>query len=234
MDDTAGPVGQRGHGTAVIPLFPLGTVLVPGLVLPLHVFEPRYRELLHDVLAHEPDQRRFGVVALRLGTEVGPTAGQQLYDVGTTALVREVEWRPDGRAHVVTTGDRRFRICALVPPEPDGTPPYQRAEVEWLDEPVGLGADVLAPLVARAFGDYRALLGGPPDPADLPEDPVQLSYAVAAAAPLDLRDVQGLLALPDARARLQAELRHLRRETHLVRELPSLPTFELPRTADPN
>lgn len=229
----SGPMGQAVGSTEVIALFPLGTVLLPGLVLPLHVFEPRYRALVADLLARDPADRYFGVVAIRHGAEVGPVGDQQLHEVGTVAVVHELEPQPDGRVHLVTVGGRRFRIRALVPAEADGTPPYQRAAVEWLPEDVGDDAAVLAPAVVRALAEYRTALGAT-GPDELPGDPTVLSYAVAAATVLDPREVQGLLALPDTTARLRAELALLRRETGLLGSLRTLPTFDLPRTTEPN
>ncbi len=214
----------------MIALFPLGTVLVPGLVLPLHVFEPRYRQLLHDLGEHgDPDDRFFGVVAIRQGSEVGPVTGQALHEVGTTAVLRQVDWHADGRADVVTSGRDRFRLLAAV-----AGAPYQQAEVEWLPEPVGDGAADLVPRVVAALDRYRRVLGGTGEAPDLPADPQVLSYAVAAAMALDQPDRQSLLECPDAESRLRAELALLRRESALLARLPYLPSFDLPRTADPN
>ena len=128
---TLSPVQARQVGAReVIPLFPLGTVLVPGLLLPLHVFEPRYRRLVHDLQGREPDHRAFGVVAIREGHEVGERGVKALHDVGTLAMVRDVHPYPDGRFDLRTNGDARFRIHRLVD---EGTP-YHCAEVECLAE----------------------------------------------------------------------------------------------------
>ena len=80
-------------------MFPLGTVLLPGAVLPLHVFEPRYRTLVADCLAGEPE---FGVVLIERGSEVG--GGDVRRDVGTVARIVEVAELPDGRSALVTVG----------------------------------------------------------------------------------------------------------------------------------
>lgn len=88
-----------------LPLFPLRTVLFPGQTLPLHIFEPRYRQMIADCL--ETD-RTFGVVLIREGQEVGGSA--EPYDVGTTALIQDVERLDDGRMNIVTVGHERFRI----------------------------------------------------------------------------------------------------------------------------
>ena len=85
-----------------VPLFPLGTVLVPGLVLPLHVFEQRYRTLVADLLAAAEVDQHFGVVAIRSGFEVGDGAARALHEVGTLAELTDVDALPDGRYDVQT------------------------------------------------------------------------------------------------------------------------------------
>jgi Lon protease-like protein len=213
-----------------VPLFPLGTVLFPGLLLPLHVFEDRYRRLVRDLVTGPDEARVFGVVAIREGREVGADGVRALYDVGCLARLRQVEPYDDGRYDIVTTGSRRFRVGALAASDADH--PYLRAVVELLEEPSGDAADVLARSVASVFDAYRSALTGTSAAADeLPDDPTRLSYLVAAAAVLDLGDRQALLAAPDTTARLRLELATLRREAALLRLLPSLPGVELTRTA---
>jgi uncharacterized protein len=129
-------------GREVIPLFPLGTPLFPGVVLPLHVFEPRYRRLIADLTAM-PDSadRRFGVVAIRQGWEVERVApAEALFDVGCTAMLRMVAPQRDGGYRVAAVGADRFRLLEVLVPAADGgdadggEPPYLRAVVEWLAE----------------------------------------------------------------------------------------------------
>jgi Lon protease-like protein len=118
----------------LIPLFPLGTPLFPGVVLPLQIFEPRYRRLMADLLAlPEADERRFfGVVAIRQGWEVEQIApAEALYDIGCTARVQAVRPLADGGFRIVTVGGERFRLLDVVVGE---DPPYLQAEVEWLAE----------------------------------------------------------------------------------------------------
>ena len=122
--------GRRVGARAVIPLFPLGAVLVPGLVLPLHIFEPRYRRLMQDLQTRREDDRAFGVVAIREGWEVGEDGVTAMFDVGTLAVVRDISPYPDGRYDLVTNGDARFRVIALA----ESDAPYLMAEVEWLAE----------------------------------------------------------------------------------------------------
>jgi Lon protease-like protein len=223
-------VGDR----AVIPVFPLGTVLVPGLVLPLHVFEPRYRRLVHDLLALPEDDRGFGVIAIREGREVGEDGVTALYDVGTLALLRDVEPYTDGRYDLVSNGDARFRLHDLV----DAGTPYLSAEVEWLGEDDGGSpgeTEVLGAAVTRRFDVYRGLLAqvGAVEAAQmatLPDDPAVLSYLVAVAMVLDLHDRQRLLECASTAERLRAEMTLLNRESTLVKELPSLPAVDLART----
>jgi uncharacterized protein len=118
----------------MIPLFPLGTPLFPGVVLPLQIFEPRYRRLMHDLLAHPEagDRRFFGVVAIRQGWEVENVApAEALYDVGCAARVQAVRPQPDGGFRVVTVGGERFRLLDVVVGD---DPPYLQGDVEWLGE----------------------------------------------------------------------------------------------------
>ncbi len=140
----------------LIPLFPLGTPLFPGVVLPLQVFEPRYRALVRDLLAlPEGVQRRFGVVAIRQGWEVERVSpAEALFDVGCTAEVQAVRPQPDGTFGVVTVGGDRFRLLDVVLGDRGGEdPPYLRAEVEWLAEEEA---------AEEAAGDQEELLDGPP------------------------------------------------------------------------
>ena len=148
----------------VIPLFPLGTPLFPGVVLPLRIFEPRYRRLMRDLLVQRAEERSpgfFGVVAIRQGWEVEQVApAEALYDIGCTARLQSVRPLPDGGFAIVTVGGDRFRLLdVLVADEP----PYLQAEVEWLAEEEA---------AEEAAGDAEGLVGlpgdvplGPPDEA---------------------------------------------------------------------
>lgn len=209
-----------------LPLFPLGhTVLFPGVVLPLHVFEERYRELVRTLVElPEGARRRFGVVAIRQGWEVGEDAVSALHDVGCAAELRRVSRYPDGRYDIVTVGTDRFRLRSV----DRQSRPYLVGSVDWLPaEPAPAGVAGLAAAVGAVFGEYvtaaAGLQGRPTEQAELPDDPVELAYAVAAAAVLTLEDRQALLAAETTRARLRAELRLLKRETTMVRRLRALP-----------
>jgi Lon protease-like protein len=118
----------------LIPLFPLGTPLFPGVVLPLQIFEPRYRRLMDDLLRlpEAGDGRFFGVVAIRQGWEVEQVApAEALYDIGCTARLQAVRPQPDGGFRIVTVGGDRFRLLDVVIGD---DPPYLQAEVDWLSE----------------------------------------------------------------------------------------------------
>ncbi|MFI6757783.1 LON peptidase substrate-binding domain-containing protein [Micromonospora sp. NPDC050417] len=229
---------------ARLPVFPLGTVLFPGLVLPLHIFEERYRELVRHLIGL-PDgtPREFGVVAIRSGWETRPVAGQggpggavTLHEVGCTAEVRQVTELPDGRFDLVTVGRRRFRINEV----DESAAPYLTAEVEWLPEPEGqeAAADLLAPRVLAVFRQYLSVVRAESEEISeqLPDDPTVLSHLVAATASLTVADRQRLLATPDTAGRLRAELRLLSREAALLRQVRAVPVplTELGAPPSPN
>jgi uncharacterized protein len=224
--------------TATLPLFPLGTVLFPGLVMPLHVFEDRYRQLVRHLMDRPAGTRReFGVVAIRRGWEVAEAAAMlTLYEVGCTAEVRQISRREDGGFDLVTVGRQRFEIDRIVPADT----PYLQAEVRFLPEPNGTEgeADQLGPRVLAAFRAYlRTVRTDGVDPTEqLPEDPRVLSHLVAATAGLTLADRQRLLAMPDTAARLRAELALLHREVALLRHVRAVPVAlsELPVRPGPN
>ena len=215
---------------ADLPLFPLGSVLFPGLVLPLHVFEERYRTLVAELLAGPEAERRFGVVAIREGRETGVDGARGLYEVGCTAQVQQVERHADGRYDLVTVGAERFRLREVRTDRP-----YLVGEVDWLPDEVGPEAEagLLARAVRAAFADYLQALaeasGAQVEAPELPAEPLLLSHLVAAAVQVDLADRQALLAEPDARSRLRAELALLRRESVLLRTLGALPSPSLAR-----
>jgi len=210
-----------------LPLFPLGTVLYPGLLLPLHIFEDRYRRLVRDLL-DGPGPQRFGVVAIRKGRETGVDGISALHKIGCVAALRQVAEHDDGRFDLVTVGTQRFRLLEL-----DDSLPYLQGEVEMLAEDAGeeTAAAVSAEAVRRGFRSYLDALAArganQVSVPDLPDDPVVLSYLVAASVIIDLSDRQALLAEPDAAARLAAERALLSRETTMLRSLTSTPAPDL-------
>jgi Lon protease-like protein len=215
--------------SALIPLFPLGTVLLPGAPLPLHIFEERYRRLVADLLSMPPEDRKFGVIAIQVGREVGSDGVAALHEIGCVAQVATTRSGDDGTYELETIGTRRFRLL-----EVDQGAAYLRGNVEWLPEPAGQAAE-LVPVVAERYVRYRAELarmhGADLEPPELPRDPRLLSYLVAATVIADLRDRQGFLEQYDAAARLAAESRWLLREASLLRRLSAVPAdrrFDVP------
>jgi uncharacterized protein len=184
-------------GDVPMPMFPLGTVLVPSAGLPLHVFEPRYRALVRDCLAGD---REFGVVLIARGSEVG--GDDVRTDVGTVAHIAEARELPDGRWAMAAVGVRRLRVRRWLPDDP-----YPIADVEdWPDPAPGPDHDdALRSVVARLRRclALSAEAGDPTAPAtiELAEDPVLAGHQAAAVAPLGPLDQQRLLsaASPDER-----------------------------------
>ena len=204
---------------AQLPLFPLGTVLVPGATLPLQLFEPRYIELLSD-LVNAMEVPEFGVVAIRQGHEVGPDAVRDLHEVGCVARVLQAAAVGDGRYLVVSTGVRRFRLDALVAGA--GTA-YLTGEVTFLEEGTGDADEVvgLAERLRRELHGYATTLGA--QEPEWPADPEELSYAVGNALGLDLGDRQRLLAAADTETRLRLGVTLGRRERQLAATLGVVP-----------
>jgi len=213
-----------------LPLFPLNAVIVPGLVLPLHIFESRYRELVEDLLANPDEEaREFGIVAVRDGRDIDRDGVDAFYPVGTAALLRQADRLEDGRYDIVTTGSRRFRIRGI-----DTGEPLIQGSVEFLDDPTDPVDVVLATQVALRFADYRQALSGQvtgeapdDDGEELPDDPTVLSYLVTAAMVLPPDERQELLAAATTTDRLTIARGLLRRETGLISALGALPAIDL-------
>jgi|SRR5579859_1968456 len=210
-----------------LPVFPLGTVLFPGLLLPLHIFEERYRQLMRDLL-DGPEPRRFGVIAIRQGRETGVDGIRALHEIGCIATLRQVKALDDGRYDIVTVGTHRFRLAGL-----DDSGPYLRGQVDLLAEEAGEAAPA-AQAVRLVRDSFRTYLNALAERGvtqisapELPDDPVTLSYLVAASMIIDLSDRQTLLAEPDALRRLAAERALLSRELTMLRTLTATPAPDL-------
>jgi Lon protease-like protein len=181
-------------------MFPLGTVLFPSGVLPLHVFELRYRALVEHCLAAE-DGPEFGVVLIERGSEVG--GGDTRVEVGTVARIVEASRFDDGRYALATVGTRRLRVVAWQPDDP-----YPQATVELLDEPDIDAADATEARAAveqrlrRVLGLASELGAAVRTDVELDPDPVRAGFQACALAPLGPFDAQQLLELDDPRARL--------------------------------
>lgn len=229
----------------LLPLFPLRTVLFPEMLLPLHIFEPRYQVLLRRSLERKAP---FGVALIRSGAEVGGPA--EPYRVGTTARIADLTKLPREHAFIVVRGERRFEIQELI----RDTEPYLVARVRYLSEEMGADALRLAADAAEAYADYRlavTTVGGrsapdlseqrePPSPG-LPRgrpfpmarssiwagegglagagSPRDVAYGIAAGLAVDTPERQRLLELSAISELLGAELRILERENALLREV---------------
>jgi Lon protease-like protein len=173
-------------------MFPLGSVLFPGGALPLHVFEPRYRTMMDEVMA---DERRFGVVLISRGSEVG--GGDQRVDVGTEARIDEAQQLEDGRWVLVATGVRRIEVASWLPDDP-----YPAATVRARpDDPPVDDALIRSTTAAvrRAWGLLSELGRAPAtDPVGAAPDP----WRLCDAAPLGALDRQRVLEADDATERL--------------------------------
>ena len=208
----------------LIPVFPINAVLLPGMAMPLHIFEPRYRQLLVDVQSGS-GPATFGIVALHKGTILGwPGTGHaepEFVDVGTLAEILDVTSYADGASDLLTVGSRRFRIRELVT---EGTP-YLRARVDWLEELDGDLHPAHAAVTRRLCIEYFTLLAqltGREVDEELPRDANLLSYHVAAHLPLTLPDRQDLLARANAAERLGRAIPLLRREIRLLQSTRSI------------
>jgi uncharacterized protein len=196
-------------------MFPLGTVLFPHALLPLHVFEPRYRELTEQALAGTPE---FGVVLIERGSEVG--GGDSRFDVGTVARIVEAGRMPDGRYVLTTVGTQRIRVEQWL-----GEDPYPHADVVLVEEippppDAGPARDAvegrlrdLAELIARANDQP------PPDAFTLAPDAGRASFEGAALAPIGPLDAQRLLEIDNPLTRLETLDGFLADEVDVLRRL---------------
>ena len=171
-----------------LPLFPLNAVLVPGATLSLHIFEPRYRELLKRC---RQTKETFGVVLIREGDEVGGDAIP--FGVGTEAEIAAIEDLPNGRAHILVQGLRRFAIRKTMKGKP-----YLEGEVEFLPEPLG-DAEDWRRTVLDLLDSFES--GIEPHACDV----LDLSYRLADLLPVDPEEKQELLEAANAGLRLMKE-----------------------------
>lgn len=206
-----------------VPLFPLGAVLLPGVSLALHIFEPRYRQLTVDLVTGAVPRRRFGVIAVKqsLGTV------EETHDIGCTAVLQEARRLPDGRFDIVTRGAKRFRLLDV----DDTSAPYLLGRVEWVpDDNPTAEQSMLLPTLARsaraAHRQYHWALGQ--DDADREAPPADvnvatLAYLLASDCLLALEDQQALLEERDPVNRLRLVRTLLVREAAFLRMLRAVP-----------
>ena len=183
-----------------LPIFPLPLVLFPGALQPLHIFEPRYRQLLADALAGD---RRFGIAyaAETPGRDPTPQPG----DVGCVAEIRSTQDLPDGRSNIITVGERRFTLLDWLPT----TRLYRLARVEEFADEHGdpiesraIAADVRRDF-ARLLAALAVLTDRPEEPPALPDEPELLSFQVAARLEFEPQAKVELLRVRNTLARLR-------------------------------
>lgn len=190
-----------------MPMFPLGLVLLPGGVLPLHVFEDRYLRMFRDILADDVHEPEFGVALITKGRDAG--GGDERAMLATSARILDMQATPDGRYVLAAVGTDRLRINAWLPDDP-----YPLADVDvWTDEDVApdeSGA-VFTERVRAAHDRVNALnalaaeLGDEtPPPTEISDDPLLATYHLGSLAPLGPADRFKLLEAPGLSARLDA------------------------------
>jgi Lon protease-like protein len=198
-------------------LFPLNSVLFPGAVLNLHIFEPRYKQMINECIEAGEG---FGVALIAEGAEAGDP-NVLPHDIGSIAEIIDVQPLPFGRYFISTVGRNRFRIREVISREP-----YLIAEVDELDDPEQYGdreVDELLPAVRERFEEYLAMLvefSGQESTVDLPDDdPLSTSYLIGDMLQVAERVKQRLLELADTKARLRAEFDFLERLLPQLRRL---------------
>lgn len=212
-----------------LPLFPLNTVLFPGMPLVLHIFEDRYKLMVGKCLQ---ERRPFGVVLIHKGAEaLGPLPEPNT--IGCTAFISQVERLHQGRMNIGVVGQRRFRIVSL-----NTELPYLRGQVEYfpLQEDDLRGqesmADQLRPWVERYLSHLARLGGETMQVEDLPHEPIPLAYASAMLLQISARQKQALLSIESALT-LLAELRTVyRSEIAVLKAIGQIPGPEI--GDDPN
>jgi Lon protease-like protein len=201
--------------TIELPLFPLNVVLFPGTVLPLHIFEPRYRHMIADC---QREDKPFGIVLVKPESEF---LQEIPYEVGTMIEMRELHQLPDGRYVLMALGIKRFRII-----NQHREKPYLSGIVELFDDV----AESKGPLASAArqvqclFEDYLDLLlkaSGEEKTLEalLPDEPEELSHFIAYFLDLQEDLKQHLLELTSTQQRLQEEITILRREVPFLRQI---------------
>jgi Lon protease-like protein len=199
---------------------------MPGASLPLHIFEPRYRQLTVDLVTGAIPDKRFGVVAVREGWTPDDDGMAGLHEVGCTAEVRDVRRLPDGRFDIVTRGASRFRLLDL----DTDSKPYLMGSVEYLPdvETPGESGDMTRMLTASARDAHRRYCSTAWKQGDWAEpgadvEPATLPHVLAADCLLPMNDRQLLLEQTSPTERLRMVRTLLARETGLLTQLRAVP-----------
>jgi Lon protease-like protein len=213
-----------------LPLFPLHTVFFPGMTLPLHIFEPRYREMINLCVT---DRLPFGVVLINSGPEVGGLA--RPHPVGTYGTISRVERLPDGRMNIEVVGQERFRIRELHHDQSYLTGTVEKYALAAHDESHAQQCvQQLRPWIDR----YLKLLGQVADISfdkqEMPANPVALAYFSAIVVQVPMVEKQALLDCPTAEEMLDRERALYRREISLIRAMLSSPQADHNADFSPN
>jgi Lon protease-like protein len=211
-------------------MFPLSTVVFPGVSLPLHVFEDRYRALVaHLLTVDDPAERVFGTVAIREGYEVGDHGSQSLYRVGVRLQLTDVEANDDGTFEIEAVARERILLHGL-----DASGDFAVGDAADHPDAEGPVPEELLNRARATFTAYRAAISelqGATFSGTLPRDPGYLSWTLAALAPLPMAERQSLLEADSPLERLELVTSLLREELRAINVIPSLPATEVARTA---
>jgi Lon protease-like protein len=208
----AQPHEESADGLTRLSLFPLNLVLFPGQDLPLHIFEERYKDMIGECLEQDVP---FGVVLIKEGLEVGAPADPER--IGTSTRILRSEILDQGRINIMTKGERRFEIEEIVQ-----RVPHVIGRVRFLVELEGEGCAELIPQINEEYvnlvRNLTALTGGYTSRVEIPEDPVELSYAIAANLELEPHLRQSLLVTETAATRLSDLIPLLKQGNETLRE----------------
>lgn len=202
-----------------LPLFPLNTVLFPGQLLPLHVFEPRYRLMISECLA---GPSTFGVLLIQEGKEVGEESIP--FDVGTTARIEQVNRLEGGRMNLLCVGQSRFKLAALRHDRP-----YPNGDVEmWPWEPLSQveadpRTDVIKDMLTTYIERLAQATGNTVNLDEMPTAPEPLAHLAAIVLQIPNREKQDLLASPTLDGLIDGCLDLLRRENRALKIAAALP-----------
>ena len=199
-------------GLTRLALFPLNLVLFPGMELPLHIFEERYKDMIGECLEQDVP---FGVVLIKEGLEVGAPADPER--IGTSTRILRSEILDQGRMNIVTKGERRFEIEEIIQ-----RVPHVVGRVRFLVELEGEGCAELIPQINDEYvnlvKNLTALTGGYTSRVEIPEDPIELSYAIAGNLNLEPHLRQSLLVTETAATRLFDLIPLLKQGNETLRE----------------
>ena len=223
---------DEDSGLKMLPIFPLNAVLMPHQLMPLHIFENRYRRLMADLLVLPEPEQRFGIVSITKGSETNEDL-PAIAEIGTIAVLRKTNTNADGTFDIMVMGGERFDVKSIS----ISKAPYLIAEVkERKESPIDFDQATIT-LAQEKCADFMMMMDADNDNAanDLPNEPSALSFLIAGLLPLTVFEQQDLLNIDDANVRLKAVMKIINRETILMQEIPSVPAPFLTRvTISPN